>query len=68
MYKQRYGQQYEKLEGTNMAQFLLSIILSCFVILQFILGFVVRAEMNKSKLSKNFFRLKLVHKIVGNGL
>lgn len=38
----KYGSGYKGLEGLELAQFVMSIILSCLVLIQFILGFLVR--------------------------
>jgi hypothetical protein len=35
------------------------------VVVQFLLGFLTRVKMFKSKLSKSFFAIKLVHVIMG---
>jgi len=62
----KYGSSYKGLEGLELAQFIMSIILSCLVLIQFILGFLVRVEMFKNKLSSSLFTVKRSHKIVGN--
>lgn len=51
--------------GAFQAQYILSLLLSFLIVVQFCLGFATRGEMNKLKLSRHFFRLKLVHKVLG---
>lgn len=65
MYQISYGPSYSGLSGTALAQFVMSIILSCLILMQFILGFLVRVEMFKNKLSRSLFKVKKNHKISG---
>ncbi len=44
----------------------LSFVLSFFVLVQFVLGYITRAEMVKSSLSKTLFTVKQAHKVIGN--
>ena len=65
MYTQMYGASYTGLTGAAYGQYIVSIILGCLVVVQFLLGFLTRVKMFKSKLSKSFFAIKLVHVIMG---
>jgi hypothetical protein len=65
MYQTYYGSSYSGLTGVRLAQFVMSIILSCLILIQFILGFLVRVEMFKNKLSSSLFTVKTIHKIGG---
>lgn len=68
MFQIAYGNNYDGLSGLPYAQFILSIILSCFVLIQFILGFLVRVEMFKNTLSSDLFAIKTAHKLLGYGV
>jgi hypothetical protein len=68
MYQNHYGSSYAGLVGVALAQFVMSIVLCCLILIQFILGFLVRVEMFRSKLSSSLFTVKRVHKISGNVL
>ena len=65
MYRVKYGSSYSGLLGLPYAQFVMSIILGCFIFIQFILGFIVRVELFKNQKSKYLFNIKTAHKISG---
>lgn len=65
MYQNYYGSTYAGLSGINLTQFVMSIVLACLVLVQFVLGFLVRVEMFKNKLSGSLFTVKRIHKISG---
>ena len=65
MYQNHYGASYAGLAGTALTQFVLSIVLACLVLVQFVLGFLVRVEMFKNRLSGSLFTVKRVHKVGG---
>ena len=65
MYLAEYGSSYEGLGSTETVQFTLSIVLGCLVVIQFILGFLVRAEMLKDSPKSSLFTIKTIHKIIG---
>lgn len=66
MYQNKYGPSYPGLGGAGLAQFVMSIVLACLILIQFILGFLVRVEMFRNKLSGSLFTVKKLHKIGGN--
>lgn len=68
MYQKYYGVNYDGIDGAAMGQFIVSIILSCLILIQFVLGFLTRVELFRSELSGSLFGLKWVHKALGNCL
>jgi hypothetical protein len=65
VYQGNFGVGYAGLSGAALAQFATSIVLACLVLIQFVLGFLVRVEMFASRLSTALFTVKRVHRIGG---
>ena len=65
MYGKQYGSSYEGLTGAAYGQFVCSIILMCLVIIQFLLGFIVRVQMFNNNLKNSLSTVKTLHKILG---
>jgi len=65
MYNQHFGSSYVGLTGVAYGQFVSSIILMCLVLVQFLLGFLLRVQMFNSSLINSLFLLKAIHSIVG---
>jgi hypothetical protein len=65
MYNQQFGSSYAGLTGTAYGQFVSSIILMCLVLVQFLLGFLLRVQMFNSSLKNSLFLLKTIHSITG---
>ena len=65
MYNQQFGPSYNGLTGTAYGQFISSIILMCMVLVQFLLGFLLRVQMFKNSLNNSLFLLKTIHSIMG---
>jgi len=65
LYTAQFGPSYSSLSGAQYGQFISSIILASLVMVQFLLGFLTRVKMFKSKVSRTFFAVKLVHKVMG---
>lgn len=65
LYTAQFGSSYSSLSSAQYAQFITSIILASLVMVQFLLGFLTRVKMFKSKVSGSFFGVKLVHKLMG---
>jgi hypothetical protein len=68
LYSSQFGPTYSSLTGAQYGQFITSIILASLVMVQFLLGFLTRVKMFKSKVSSTFFAVKLVHKLTGYGI
>ncbi len=65
VYQNNYGAGYSGLTGAALAQFATSIVLACLVLIQFVLGFLVRVEMFGRRLSSALFTVKRIHRIGG---
>ena len=65
MYMKQYGSSYEGLSGAANSQFIVSIILMCLVIIQFILGFLLRVQMFNSSIKNSLTTMRTLHKILG---
>ena len=65
MYTKQYGSSYEGLTGAAYGQFISSVILMCLVIIQFLLGFLLRVQMFNHNLKNSLKTLRILHKILG---
>ena len=65
MYNKQYGASYDGLTGAAYGQFVSSIILMCLIIIQFILGFLLRVQMFNNSLKNYLNTMKVLHAIGG---